>query len=216
LTIAISEKMANELTLSFITKEEDIPAESRNAAEHFTDVETREDDRIEKDGMDSSSHHVFSSQNRESIQESSVLLPPRLEPFYDDPDASSRLANLLFYRSPEEEQTISPTSAAFCRSESPSVSMPPFLSESQVLMPLGKRDKPTLLRCFAWSQDSQEERRLTKRTKEDPNERTTSSSGPTHVRRDSSPTMVHWEEKIDTMELSDALHKAIQQSSPEP
>jgi hypothetical protein len=60
LTIAVSEKMANELKLSFITKEEDIPAESRNAVEHFTDVETREDDRIEKDRMDSSSHHVFS------------------------------------------------------------------------------------------------------------------------------------------------------------
>jgi hypothetical protein len=190
-------KMANELTHSFITTEEDIPAESRNADEHFTDVETREDDPMEKDGMHSSSHHVFSFQNRESLQESPVLLCPRPEPSYDDLDASSCLANLLICRSPEEEQTISPTSTAFCRSALPSVSMPPFLSDI--------RDKPSLLRCFAWSQDSQEERRMTKRRKENPAERTTDSSRPTLLRRDSSPTMVHWEEKIDTMELSDAL-----------
>jgi hypothetical protein len=213
--------MANKLTLSFFTTEEDSPSESRNTDEDFTDVETREDDRMEKDDMDSSSHHIFSLQNRESLQESPVLLSPRLEPSYDDLDASSRLANSLFYRSPEEEQIISPTSTtAFCRSESPTVSMPPFSSDSQLLVPsLGKRDKPTLLRCFAWSQDSQDEGRLTKRRKEDPAERTTSSSGLALARRDSSPTMVHWEEKVDAMELSDALHKAIQQpylNSPEP
>ena len=69
-----------------------------------------------------------------------------------------------------------------------------------------QREKPQLLRSMAWSQDSQDEIRLSKRRKGEDN--TTTLWG--HRRGDSSPTMVHWEEKIvDPMDLSNILKAAI-------
>eukprot|EP00980_Cylindrotheca_fusiformis_P010763 scaffold2435_cov121-Cylindrotheca_fusiformis.AAC.3 len=194
------------------------------------DAETREDDDVQMnkdDGLDSSSD-VGSLQKRESLQESPVLLEPRLSSSCDELDSWSRLDHHhvhSFYRFKPDD---SPTTTTYLRQTSSSSSalpMPPFLGGGDITSSSrGKRDKPTLLRSLAWSQDSQEERRLAKRYKEDST--TTSSTSHTHQqscnctpttttttkgrRNSGSPTLVHWEENIEGLELSEILHRACQ------
>lgn len=202
------------MATSFTMTGEEMATESQSGDTLFLDAETREDgdDRMGKD--DSPTDVAFIIQERESLQESPVFLSARLDPSYDDLDSCSRLANVgSFYRSSIED---SPTTTTFVRQEQPH-SLPPFLSDA--CLPRGKRDKPSLLRSLAWSQDSQEERRLSKRLKEDTVVSTDLKQQPNNnsgqVRRNSSPTLVHWEEKIEGMEISDILRKAVQHSPPD-
>jgi hypothetical protein len=70
-----------------------------------------------------------------------------------------------------------------------------------------QRENPPLLRSLAWSQDSQDEKRLAKRRRGEDNY---TASWPKHRRQDSSsPTRVHWEEKIaGPMDLTNAIQRA--------
>jgi hypothetical protein len=183
---------------------------SQDDDQNFEKIETREDDRMEQD------EESASQQTRETSQEQPVMLLPRFSFSYDDISDASRLASYGSPKTPEAETRESPTSTAFlCTANRRLPSSPSSAS--------GIRSKPALLRSLAWSQDSQEERRETKRKKEDPLKTPPSSSseitsklGQRNRRDSSSPTMVHWEEKIEIMELSDVLHKAIQQTSLSP
>lgn len=72
-----------------------------------------------------------------------------------------------------------------------------------------EKDKPSLCRSLAWSQDSMEERRVVKRCRNDelsprliPN-----PGGNLNRQNDSSPTMVHWEEKV--LDPRDLVERAI-------
>jgi hypothetical protein len=80
-----------------------------------------------------------------------------------------------------------------------------------------KRDKPSLYRSMAWSQDSLEDRRNTKRCRrEEAINDVFSFSGFQHNRQSSADglTAIHWEEKIvDSMQLVSFLDKAATISS---
>lgn len=202
-------------------------------AQYLQHIMSMEDCNDEESSLIAPAIHQISEESRQ--HESPVMLSARCDSIFneDDEEEASRIAMYNGLRSPEEERRISPVSTNFLRSETelPSTmppSFPPFLSDaaavgssSLIPSPLNnnKQDKPALLRSLAWSQDSQEERRTTKRRKEEPPmpllESLNTPQSLHHRRTNSgSPTMVHWEEKIEVIELSDVLHKAIQQATP--
>lgn len=152
----------------------------------------QEDDRLVSDD----------SQNlgREDGPENPVQLSPRLCSSYTANDCMSICT-------PMEIQT-STSFKDFLRQQNP---CPPIPSKSD-RSPI-KRENPPLLRSLAWSQDSQDEFRLAKRRRGDD---TSTRSWSLHRRQpSSSPTMVHWEEKIvDPMHLTAVLQRAVRVSSP--
>lgn len=179
--------------------------ESRNADEYFNETpEDRFDNNIdnEEDSMQLSPLHTM----REGVQEEHHgFLDSSLSLSHDD-DTEHHHHHHHKHGSPRR-------TATFLRA-----------MESPTSSPLGKRDKPTLLRSLAWSQDSQDETRLPKRRKEEHNSHTApklslslsadvanscakQTDAPHHVRKNSSPTMVHWEEKIEVMDLPYVLEK---------
>lgn len=94
--------------------------------------------------------------------------------------------------------------------------LPPPLPEIGVISS-NKRDKPSLCRSMAWSQDSLDERRIPKRCRREDASPTAlneafSFSGYQQSLEDSTnngPIAIHWEEKIvDSMELISFLDRA--------
>jgi hypothetical protein len=146
-----------------------------------------------------------------------VHLSPRFDPsyvtesfFHEDDDLSIQAC--VSSSDPIEFGSPSSTSSAlkgFLRENS----CPTMPQSNESLM---KRDKPRAMLCrsMAWSQDSMDELRVAKRSKKEESHRSLKDefvfSGFHHRRKDSSPTMVHWEEKIaGPMDLTNAMQRAI-------
>ena len=180
-------------------------------------TDTREDER-----------HSQASREVRDEEEDPVFLVPRFSSSYDMDDdilslqacTSSNGVSDWFYRAPHHQ------AQAFLRQSPPSPQIPDCLelpSPSSANSNGHTDDKPSLCRSLAWSQDSMEERRYTKRSRiEDMtftptsvHEESFSFSGYGHKRNDSSPTMVHWEEKVvDSIDLVGVLQRAVAREKP--
>jgi hypothetical protein len=147
-----------------------------------------------------------------------VHLSPRFDPSYATGSIFHEGDNLSIQAcvssgDPIEFGSPSSTSSAFLKGflrENSCPTMPPS-NESLI-----KRDKPMAMLCrsMAWSQDSMDELRVAKRSKKEEPHRSLKDefvfSGFHHRRKDSSPTMVHWEEKIaGPMDLTKAVQRAM-------
>lgn len=176
-------------------------------------TDSREDERL-----------IQISREIRDDEEEPVFLMPRFGPSCDaDDDMMSLQACTSSNSASDWHSRPSHQAQGYLRHSPPSLQMPgcdtSLRSPSNAMSLFRRDDKPTLCRSLAWSQDSMEERRQTKRSrKEDLTFTPTSvqeehfsfSGYGQHKRQDSSPTMVHWEEKVvGSIDLVGVLERAL-------
>jgi hypothetical protein len=199
-------------------------------------TDTRQDDRLIVNGGDV---EVVLERDEDCAEEQPVYLSPRVSSnssYYE----RIRSTDDIIYKSEEDDilfqHPLLEVASPIIDVSSPSSSKD-FLRRNQCpVLPTNndspvylKRDnKQAICRSLAWSQDSQEERRLPKRKKHHGGE----SSSLQDANRawpfvqqqcahhhplgtPSPPTMVHWEEKLtDPMDLNHVIQSAIKASTP--
>jgi hypothetical protein len=208
-------------------------------------TDTRQDDRLIANGGDV---EVVLERDEDCAEEQPVYLSPRVSSnssyyerlrSFDDGIYKTEEDEILFQHSQIEVASpiIDVSSPSSCKDFLRPNSCPvlPTNNDSPVYL---RRDKQALCRSLAWSQDSQDERRLPKRKKHHGGESSSSQDvnhswpfmqqhqylyqyashhpHPEEHNSTPSPTMVHWEEKLtDPMDLNHVIQSAIKVSTPD-